>query len=268
MARVLLLNLGPYVQALSCFGVLWLARLRRRRHLVGMGALTGVITALAWYLLVRAASGSAEVWSQVFDPNAALPAGLAPGMVRAGLQYHALFSPFIGVLVGAFLGDLRWRSLQDGSGVLRIPVGSAPGAPEFLWSSALTYLVLFRLAQGLAGAVVGREAGARDGFLLQLAGWGAVLGCTLAASAWLWVRTPETRRQAISRARRASVALIAAASVLPLGVGLVPVAAGVFMTALVTLNAVGFLWGTLIGDLRWRHLEISATASTPDASAR
>ncbi len=89
--------------------------------------------------------------------------------------------------------------------------------------------------------------------------------CSVAASVWLWERKPATRRQAISRAFRTSFALIAAGSVLPLGLMLVPVASSVFITALFTLNAVGFCWGSLIGDLRWRYTLISTTGQAPVA---
>ena len=255
------LNCGSYFEAAVILAYVAVVRakgnrragsegaVRRRTLLVLGGIVGGLIASLLWWCffswVLRRFPG-AQPWSK----------GYHPGQFGTVITYYLFFSIFIVFYLTIVAADLPYRNLKDDRLASWALPGTAESAGDFVWTSSVTWLVLYRLSEWIILAVLlisGASGASLDvSYVNFLSSIATFIAC-VPVSLWLCRRQPKTRRSSIIVSQIASFVIpILATPLLVPGAFLMFVPIGF---CLQTLNAAGFVWGWIVGDLRWRSLE-------------
>jgi len=273
----LILNCGQYLEAAVILVVLTILRLRfapvgsrmgpgepwRIRTLfIVYGVVAGLTTSLVWWHLFRLASAHSGQQDYIFGLHRFGP-GYYPGNFQSSISYFCYSSVFIAILIGIICGDQAARR-PVGLSLFNWSPPEAVGSPAaFVWHSWVAWLAIFHLVQislMLLVAPFGNNwRPVNNTYVGDAPLFASLLAC-FPISYWLSRRTPKTRKSSIRISQAASFMVLTIATLLLVPFGFV--AFTVFGMTIFTLNAAGFAWGWIAGDLRWRSLQLQKSAQT------
>jgi hypothetical protein len=265
---ILALNCSAYLQAIVILAVVVVLRsnftsgdgakipekqIRSRRLVVLVGAASGLVAALVWYYGFRAVSNYSGQRDYILGLR------YFPGylQLRGGVAHFWFFSVFVAVYLSIVASDLAWRSPPRLHFLTWTLSPSVTSAPAFVWSVWVDWLVLYRLSEWIYLAVElafsHHVVSLADSYLSFLPLFATSITC-VPVSYWLFSRAPQTRESSIGVSLTASflIPILAVPLLLPSGF----LAFSPLAFCIGTLNAAGFVWGWMAGDLRWRSMEL------------
>lgn len=271
---LLFLNCGSYVEAAVILAGVSILKpnvsrragsegVARKRTLLVFGSVTGGFIAflLWWYFFSWIFHGFTK---QYFVPGSQpWSGGYYRGQLGAVITYYRFFSIFIALYLAIVAVDLLYRNLEDDSLSSWALRGRITSAGAFVWTSAVTWLVLYRLSEWLFVAALlisGASGASLDASYLSFFPLITTSIACIPVSFWLYRRQPRTRKSSILSSQIASllIPILAMPLLLPGGFLIF----GPIAFCLWTFNAAGFAWGWITGDLRWRSLELQKSLVT------
>jgi hypothetical protein len=232
-----------------------------RRLFVVAGIVAALMTSLTWWYVLRFVSNYLDQRDYILGLHY-----VARHLeLQADVGYYRLFSIFVAIYLGILAGEVTWRWSLERRLLPYPPPRAKHSDSDFVWTSWVAWLALYRLFTEsihllLTVAFSDHNVGPLDSWPISLLPLvGTSIACVF-VSLWLFGHTPRTRQSSISGTMAASllIPVIATPLLITTGFG----ALGPLALCIVTLNIGGFVWGWIVGDLRWRSLQLQKSAQT------
>lgn len=268
---ILFLNCGTYLEVVAILAAMMVIRsvvvtvrsattpekpFGGRGLTVPLGIVTGLITAVVWWFVFQYGSGHAGQQDYALGRAEIIP-GYDPRVFVAGIRYYRFYSVFIAVHLGILGGDLGWRWSSERRLFPYSPRKFRPSGFDFVWTSWVAWLALYRISEWiwliLIESDLRRAPAPPEVSVLSLLPFLATSMACIPVSCLLFLLTPKTKTSSVFMAMTASLLIPIVATPLLITTGFLAIAP--LALCIVSVNIGGFIWGWIVGDLRWRSLQ-------------